>query len=140
MIVLVLVPPDSVSHLSNLHATVTGCSYTSSYSTLAMFPEPSVRAGLYSVTKGDFYEEIPKTAWHIMKHDNGSVTYSYSDFAFEVGTPGDLVLLCSSARHGTQGAIGVRQFFNKIKKKTFTACKKKTDETEQSIEAIDDHP
>lgn len=84
MFARILVPPDSVAHLSKLHNSVKECSYTASYSTLAMFPEPEVRAGLYSVSSGGFYDEIPKTSWRTVNHENGSATYSFSDITFQV--------------------------------------------------------
>ncbi|XP_050719590.1 uncharacterized protein LOC127000205 isoform X2 [Eriocheir sinensis] len=86
---------DSVSHRSTLHTKITNCSYTTSYSTLAMFPKPEVRAGLYSISTGGFYDEIPKTSWRTVNHDNGSVTYSYSDFTFQLDsrTPEDVSFL-----------------------------------------------
>lgn len=105
MLALILPPPDSVSHLSSLHATVKNCSYTTSYSTLAMFPEPEVRAGLYSAARSDFYMEIPKTAWQSQKHENGSWTQYYTDYTFQVRALWKFVLSSySAARHGTHGA------------------------------------
>ena len=81
-----MVPSDSISHLTSLHRTLSSCSYVSDYSTLAMFPKPVVRAGLYSEEMGGFYKEIAEFQWHTQSHPNGSVTYSYHSVSFEVRT------------------------------------------------------
>lgn len=83
---------DSVSHLSTLHRSISDCTYTSSFSTLAMFPKPEVRAGLYSETLGGFYKEIPESQWLITDHENRSFTYAYQQvsFEFDAETPIDV--------------------------------------------------
>ncbi|KAG0694452.1 hypothetical protein GWK47_027231 [Chionoecetes opilio] len=83
---------DSVSHLSLLHRSLSDCLYTSNYSTLAMYPEPVVRAGLYSEEMGGFYKEVLGSQWLVDTHTNGSVTYSYSGISFELNaeTPVDI--------------------------------------------------
>lgn len=75
---------ESVSHLSILHHSHSGCTYSTNYSTLAMFPEPTVRAGLYSESLGGFYKEMPQAQWHVKRFDNGSFIYSYDHISFEL--------------------------------------------------------
>ncbi|KAK8377136.1 hypothetical protein O3P69_013645 [Scylla paramamosain] len=83
---------ESISQLSALHRSLSGCTYSSNFSTLATFPKPTVRAGLYSESLGGFYKEIPEAQWLVQKYDNGSYTYSYSNVAFELNadTPVDV--------------------------------------------------
>ncbi|XP_045101499.1 uncharacterized protein LOC123498462 [Portunus trituberculatus] len=83
---------ESRSHLSILHRSLSECTYTTSYSTLAMFPKPSVRAGLYSESLGGFYKELPASQWRVEAYENGSFTHSYNQVSFELDakTPMDV--------------------------------------------------
>lgn len=75
----------SNSIYSASHSNEQTCELEESFSAYAVFPEPTVRAGMYSTTQGGFYDQVTGSQWHKQVYANGSVAYSFKDVHFKVG-------------------------------------------------------
>ncbi|KAG0694451.1 hypothetical protein GWK47_027230 [Chionoecetes opilio] len=87
--VIIIDTSASSTHTSHNH----NCIYTASYESPAVFPEPTLSAGMFSSELNRFYEEVPSSKWFKIKHTNDSVTYTYQNVSFKIdqNTPEDIV-------------------------------------------------
>lgn len=92
-ILIIDTTPNNISTAQN--STVAGCTFSVSASVSAVFPEPSVEAGLYSTTLEDYYQKVPDSHWKRTVNKNKSVSYSFSSFTFVItkDTPYDVQYL-----------------------------------------------
>ncbi|KAK4320900.1 hypothetical protein Pmani_008273 [Petrolisthes manimaculis] len=67
------------------------CELEASYSSYAVYPDPTVLAGMFSPSRGGFYDQVTGFQWHKQFYNNGSVAYSFEDVHFKIdsSTPTD---------------------------------------------------
>ncbi|XP_047501636.1 uncharacterized protein LOC125047469 [Penaeus chinensis] len=81
------------------------CSINISISYFPVFPEPTVIAGLYSESLGEYIKEVD--AWDAARHPNGSVAYSFSNYVAEVdpSAPDDATFRCELGVSKANGTV-----------------------------------
>lgn len=97
----------------NLNQRDMNCSFIGGYVSPAVFPEATLRAGMFSRKLDEFYDEVPNLAWRKVIHSNSSVTYSFNNVSFKIdqNTPDDVVfkveigIIKSDGEYISQGSI-----------------------------------
>nr|XP_053634688.1 uncharacterized protein LOC128690156 [Cherax quadricarinatus] len=86
---------DSISTIESYNQSQ--CSFNTSVNFFAVFPEPTVQAGLYSEGIEGYVSKVSKTQWVRTVYQNKSVSYSYSGVVFKIdqNVPYDAVFLVS---------------------------------------------
>ncbi|KAK3883816.1 hypothetical protein Pcinc_011879 [Petrolisthes cinctipes] len=71
---------------SKIYSNEQTCELEASHSVYAVYPEPTVFAGMFSPSRGGFYDQVTGFQWHKQFYGNGSVAYSFEDVHFKIDT------------------------------------------------------
>lgn len=110
---VLIVDTTGNEHSIDVQEDEQACTLTVTESTYA-YPEPTIRSGMYSDQVGGFYQTFNN--WEVVKHKNGSATYSFRDHKIYVdsNTPSDATYRTEVSVMKANGDLVPITSFNRI--------------------------